>query len=69
MAGLSTLSCFTVWKTSTTPSLFNCPIKILRAQNTPVRPTPALKCEVEDEVEEENKLRVCSKLRKRLSFH
>ena len=55
MAGLCSLNCFTVWNTSTTASAFSLSIRILTAQNTPVRPTPAL---LRDHIMGENQTRI-----------
>lgn len=42
MCGLCSLRLFTVWKTSRIPSAFTRSRTVLRAQNVPVRPAPAL---------------------------
>ncbi len=42
MCGLCSLRLFTVWKTSRMPSAFTRSRTVLRAQNVPVRPAPAL---------------------------
>ena len=42
MCGRCVRRCFTVWKTSMSPSLFTLSMAVLRAQKAPVRPIPAL---------------------------